>query len=322
MIEPTQEQVNSACLSYRHDYGLLSEGAQKTVQYEAREWLHAWRKEGLGLAQQPGREKIMETLTALVNDGQVGFLSVRHAYKIADAIAALTPGNGAVEADDGLDKGTITRNLRGLASRMQYRVEAIEARDGKGADAITGKGVGIGYLLAKDLADGLTEAATFIEALPAAPSPAALDPVTVEALKRARPIIHDLATSLPRDADYKEALALIDRALIGHPASKGEPVPSSYTAPFKISGSCIWDARDNYVAELSAVHGPDQRDKMLQFLVNAANTYASPSNPQETDPEVIWDAYCDEVPNPDDRSPQGAMAFALDAVSSTDEVKS
>lgn len=65
-----------------------------------------------------------------------------------------------------IDRGTLTRNLRGLASRMQYRVEAIEVRDGKGADAITGRGVGIGYLLARDLAEALAEAADYIEALP------------------------------------------------------------------------------------------------------------------------------------------------------------
>lgn len=65
-----------------------------------------------------------------------------------------------------IDRRTLTRNLCDLASRMQYRVEAIEARDGKGAGAITGSGVGIGYLLARDLAEALTEAADYIEALP------------------------------------------------------------------------------------------------------------------------------------------------------------
>jgi hypothetical protein len=69
------------------------------------------------------------------------------------------------------DPGTITRNLRGLASRMEYRVEAIEQRDGNGAGAIQGRGIGIGYLLAKDLANALTEAATYIEGLRAVKPP-------------------------------------------------------------------------------------------------------------------------------------------------------
>jgi len=47
------------------------------------------------------------------------------------------------------DPGTIARNLRGLAARMQYRVEVIETRDDKGTGAVTGAGIGIGYLLAK-----------------------------------------------------------------------------------------------------------------------------------------------------------------------------
>jgi hypothetical protein len=67
------------------------------------------------------------------------------------------------QASDDIDPGTIARNLRGLAARMHYRVEAIEIRDGKGAPAIEGRGIGIGYLLAKDLADALSEAADFIE---------------------------------------------------------------------------------------------------------------------------------------------------------------
>jgi len=42
---PTDAQVNSACLSYRHDFGLLPDEQRKTVMFQAREWLHAWQKE-------------------------------------------------------------------------------------------------------------------------------------------------------------------------------------------------------------------------------------------------------------------------------------
>ena len=55
----------------------------------ARKALDAYAELAREPAQTPNREKIMEAITALVNDGQVGFLSVRHAYKIADAIAAI-----------------------------------------------------------------------------------------------------------------------------------------------------------------------------------------------------------------------------------------
>lgn len=74
MTEPTPEQVRSACLSYRHDYGLLSETERKMVQFEAREWLHAWRKEGfLGVAAAPPdgatHMRRPEYLTAWLFDG-------------------------------------------------------------------------------------------------------------------------------------------------------------------------------------------------------------------------------------------------------------
>lgn len=48
--EPTREQILSACLSYRHDFGLLSEEDRKAVEFEAVEWLRAWRKEWGGNA--------------------------------------------------------------------------------------------------------------------------------------------------------------------------------------------------------------------------------------------------------------------------------
>ena len=46
-LEPTVEQVRSACLSYRHDFGLLTVVEAAIVKSEAREWLRAWQKEGL-----------------------------------------------------------------------------------------------------------------------------------------------------------------------------------------------------------------------------------------------------------------------------------
>ena len=43
--EPTDAQVASACLSYRHDFGLLGKQQQEAEMFRAREWLRAWRKE-------------------------------------------------------------------------------------------------------------------------------------------------------------------------------------------------------------------------------------------------------------------------------------
>jgi hypothetical protein len=45
--EPTPQNVDSACLSVRHDFGLLGDGERKLLRLEAIEWLNAWRKEGL-----------------------------------------------------------------------------------------------------------------------------------------------------------------------------------------------------------------------------------------------------------------------------------
>jgi NTP pyrophosphatase (non-canonical NTP hydrolase) len=40
--EPTDAQINSACMSFRHDFGLLSADERAKVRFEAREWLRAW----------------------------------------------------------------------------------------------------------------------------------------------------------------------------------------------------------------------------------------------------------------------------------------
>lgn len=45
--KPTREQIDSACLSYRHHFGLLSEPEKEQLRREAGYWLAAWRKESL-----------------------------------------------------------------------------------------------------------------------------------------------------------------------------------------------------------------------------------------------------------------------------------
>lgn len=44
-IELTDKQVRSACLSYRHDYGLMDAKAQAHLEFQCREWCHAISKE-------------------------------------------------------------------------------------------------------------------------------------------------------------------------------------------------------------------------------------------------------------------------------------
>lgn len=74
-----------------------------------------------------------------------------------------------MSAQDPDRRDFLVMKLRGLALRMAGRVEAIEDRDGK-EGAITGIGVGIGYLLARDLTKALSEAADFIDGVKPSPS--------------------------------------------------------------------------------------------------------------------------------------------------------
>lgn len=44
-FKPTTAQINSACLSYRHDFGLLDSETKDGLRFQAGEWLYAWQKE-------------------------------------------------------------------------------------------------------------------------------------------------------------------------------------------------------------------------------------------------------------------------------------
>nr|OQX98428.1 MAG: hypothetical protein B6I27_02635 [Erwiniaceae bacterium 4572_131] len=44
-INPTKEQIDSVCLSYTHDFRLLSIKEQEILRFKAIEWLRAWQKE-------------------------------------------------------------------------------------------------------------------------------------------------------------------------------------------------------------------------------------------------------------------------------------
>jgi hypothetical protein len=43
--EPTAAQIDSACYSFTHDFGLLDADKQAAIRFAAREWLRAWMRE-------------------------------------------------------------------------------------------------------------------------------------------------------------------------------------------------------------------------------------------------------------------------------------
>lgn len=61
--KPTPAQLESACLSFRHDYGLLSDDERKGVRFEALQWLTAWQKEGMGA----DRNEVIEQCARIVD---------------------------------------------------------------------------------------------------------------------------------------------------------------------------------------------------------------------------------------------------------------
>lgn len=51
-VAPTPAQVNSACMSFRHDFGLMDKTEAESLRCSAKEWLRAWQKEGFVAASQ------------------------------------------------------------------------------------------------------------------------------------------------------------------------------------------------------------------------------------------------------------------------------
>ncbi|MGB3042512.1 MAG: hypothetical protein WBB98_04940 [Xanthobacteraceae bacterium] len=62
-FEPADAQINSACLSFRHDYGLLDDHDRERLRFVAIEWLRAWQKEGFGC----DRDEVIERCAAVVD---------------------------------------------------------------------------------------------------------------------------------------------------------------------------------------------------------------------------------------------------------------
>lgn len=46
--EPTDRQVDSACATYRHDFGSMPPETKDSIRATARRWGHAWRRELAG----------------------------------------------------------------------------------------------------------------------------------------------------------------------------------------------------------------------------------------------------------------------------------
>lgn len=42
--QPNQREIIEACLFYDHSYGLMDKKQKELLEFEAKEWLHAWRK--------------------------------------------------------------------------------------------------------------------------------------------------------------------------------------------------------------------------------------------------------------------------------------
>jgi hypothetical protein len=45
ITEPTAQQIDSACMAWQHDFGLLDESDKRMRRTEAREWFIIWQKE-------------------------------------------------------------------------------------------------------------------------------------------------------------------------------------------------------------------------------------------------------------------------------------
>lgn len=58
VLEPSDAQVASACLSYRHDFGLMKADERQKLMFTALEWLHAWQKESAALDLTPAPDPI------------------------------------------------------------------------------------------------------------------------------------------------------------------------------------------------------------------------------------------------------------------------
>jgi hypothetical protein len=104
MGEPTEAQINDACMWYRHDFGLLQGQEREMVRFQAKEWLRAWGKalpaapaedvravalkEAADVDWSTGRD-VADTAPGYLTDWQRGFVAGQTAMR--NAILALIP---------------------------------------------------------------------------------------------------------------------------------------------------------------------------------------------------------------------------------------
>lgn len=63
----TRSQIDSACMSYRHDFGLFEAEKRNSLRNDARHWLEAWMKEGL-IFEVKGNQQEIEKLRKEVEE--------------------------------------------------------------------------------------------------------------------------------------------------------------------------------------------------------------------------------------------------------------
>ena len=45
--QPSRSELHSACLSFRHDYGVMDEDARESLRQSASEWYRCWKSAGV-----------------------------------------------------------------------------------------------------------------------------------------------------------------------------------------------------------------------------------------------------------------------------------
>ncbi|WP_207897488.1 hypothetical protein, partial [Rhizobium sp. PP-F2F-G48] len=104
-MEVTDAMVNSACMSYRHDFGLLPELDREALRRTARWWLEAWQKEGFVLSN-PSQGERVETPSPQNN----GTLTDETIDRVAAAIegAQISHSLKLTRLVDGISTYTVT----------------------------------------------------------------------------------------------------------------------------------------------------------------------------------------------------------------------
>jgi len=119
-VKPTDAQVASACLSYRHDFGLLNAEERQKVMFQAREWLHAWQKE-LDLTLRPAPDAAPLSPTAV--DARPAPVDPKVAA-LVDAVRRKI----ALDAWERTVGGVVPEPLRGVDENLRAALAALEGR--------------------------------------------------------------------------------------------------------------------------------------------------------------------------------------------------